>query len=211
MERHDVTLVMIIKGARKLKSTQKLGLQDPYLRAWVTGSKKEQLIRTKTYVDGGSMAVWNEKCEIRVQDKKSDCLFIEVKNENDFTSDATIGRLKLPCYEIPEAPIEDWYSIFGENGVTSGEVHLSLSMSRMNDDVSKRRIKSDRVSSRTYNVDNPKSLSTNSSRDSSSSGADLAGGLPTGWTVMHTPTGCPYFFNSDLRTTTWIHPAEIKT
>ena len=38
MATNEVMMSLVIKGARKLKNTQRLGLQDPYLRAWVSFS-----------------------------------------------------------------------------------------------------------------------------------------------------------------------------
>ena len=196
-------MTLVIKGARKLKNTQTLGLQDPYLRAWVTGSKSKQKIKTKTYVDGGSMAVWNESNELRVLNRELDCLLIEVKNDNDFTSDTIIGRLKLPCADIPETPIEDWYSIFGDQGDVAGEVHLTLSIKENNEEVMDHRVE---LKKKTFVKSDMASHSFSSEEPTNQ--WDLAA-LPQNWVVHHTSTGCPYYVNEDTKITTWIDPRKI--
>jgi hypothetical protein len=213
MASDEVTLSLVIKGARKLKNTQTLGLQDPYLRAWVTGSRRSQKIRTKTYVDGGTMAVWNESAELRVVDKNNDCLLIEVKNENDFTSDSTIGRLKLPCADISDAAIEDWYSIFGDHGDIAGEVHLNLSIKTKADSGGG----SPRSGGRQYRFAMDANMSQSTFSFSEDDVAvkspankvpDLAV-LPEYWTKHETPTGCTYFVNDETKVITWIDPRMI--
>lgn len=221
MASDDFFLTLVIKGARKLKKTQTLGLQDPYLRAWVSGSKKSQKIRTKTYVDGGSMAVWNESNELRVMDKTMDCLLIEVKNENDFTSDTTIGRLKLSCADISDSSIEDWYSIFGDNGDIAGEVHLNISIKAKREGGG---------SPRTGGGERPYRLAMNPNMSTSHvfsfSEDDVAAGnlhspsaddanpeddleaLPPGWTEIQTPTGCTYYVNEETKVISWIDPRK---
>lgn len=236
MATNEVMMTLVIKGARKLKNTQRLGLQDPYLRAWVSffrrlyhddmmyaraidiilyvifilqisGSKSKQLVKTKTYVDGGTMAVWNESSELRVLDKNKDCLLIEIKNENDFTSDATIGRLKLPCADIPETPVEDWYSIYGDNGDISGEVHLSLSIKgnknenedNMELNLNELRISIDPNMSTATPTDELPTVPTELNDED----------IPQGWIVQYTKTGCPYYINEDTHITTWIDPRKV--
>lgn len=222
MASEHVFLTLVIKGARKLKNTQTLGLQDPYLRAWVSGSKKSQKIRTKTYVDGGSMAVWNESNDLRVADMTKDCLLIEVKNENDFTSDATIGRLKLSCADISDSSIEDWYSIFGDNGDIAGEVHLSLSIKAKRDTGGSPRAGG---GERPYKLAMSPNMSTSSvfsfNEDdvavshvhSSPSGEDASPeddleALPPCWAEAQTPTGCTYYVNEDTKVISWVDPRK---
>mmetsp|Transcript_5287 Transcript_5287/g.8730 ORF Transcript_5287/g.8730 Transcript_5287/m.8730 type:complete len:227 (+) Transcript_5287:115-795(+) len=220
MASDEVYLTLVIKGARKLKNTQTLGLQDPYLRAWVSGSKKSQKIRTKTYVDGGSMAVWNESNDLRVVDKAKDCLLIEVKNENDFTSDTTIGRLKLSCADITESSIEDWYSIFGDNGDTAGEVHLSLSIKAKRDaggsprggDRPYRLAMSPNMSTSTvFSFSEDDTTANNANKSSSADDAnpeDDMETLPPCWAEVQTPTGCTYFVNEDTKVISWVDPRK---
>lgn len=118
--------IVTVKGARRLKITQTIGEQDPYLRIW-SSSIRDKKFKTKTYVDGGSLAVWNETFEIHSDNPVNDFIFIEVKNENNLTSDVTIGRLKLPCSELPRQPVEGWYKIFDDGGDFAGEVHMIVS------------------------------------------------------------------------------------
>lgn len=137
------------------------------------------------------MAVWNESNEFRVLDRQLDCLFLEVKNENDFTSDATIGRLKLPCVDISENPVEDWYGIFGDQGDRAGEVHLTLSMKEA------------------HKTKTAEATRVTSGDVSAAAGADdcsRGGELPHSWVQHSTSSGCPYFVNQDLNITTWIDP-----
>jgi hypothetical protein len=123
----DRCIVVGIRGARKLKITQTLGDQDPYLRIW-TSCDRENKIRTKTYVDGGTLAIWNESHELRVDTtSENNYICVEVKNENDILSDAMIGRLKIACSEISEVPFEAWYPIQDEDGLVAGEIQLVLS------------------------------------------------------------------------------------
>jgi hypothetical protein len=123
----DRCIVVGIRGARKLKITQTLGDQDPYLRAW-TSCDRENKIRTKTYVDGGTLAIWNETHDLRVDTtSENNYICVEVKNENDILSDAMIGRLKIACSEVPEVPFEAWYPIQDEDGLVAGEIQLVLS------------------------------------------------------------------------------------
>lgn len=124
---YDRLIVVSIRGARKLKITQTIGDQDPYLRLW-TSCDRDNKLRTKTYVDGGTLAVWNETHELRIDSTIENVyICVEVKNENDILSDVLIGRLKIACSEIPEVPFEAWYQIQDEEGSISGEVQLVLS------------------------------------------------------------------------------------
>lgn len=149
------------------------------------------------------MAIWNESSELKVTNRKTDCLFIEIKNENDFTSDAIIGRLKLPCADIPETPVEDWYSIYGERGDIAGEVHLSLSI--------KENKSEDALNMNELRISIDPNMSTSTSKkDLPKPPADLSDeAMPQGWVIHHTKTGCPYFINEDTETTTWIDPRKV--
>lgn len=151
------------------------------------------------------MAVWNEISELRVLDKKNDCLLIEVKNENDFTNDATIGRLKLPCADIPETPVEDWYSIYGEHGDISGEVHLSLSIKENKSDDTGINLNQLRIS-----IDPNMSTLIPSEEPTTNTSTDLRNeDMPQGWEIRHTKSGCPYYINDDTHLTTWIDPRQV--
>jgi hypothetical protein len=122
----DRRIVVGVRGARKLKITQTLGDQDPYLKIW-TSCDRENKIKTQTYVDGGTLAIWNETHELRVDSSvENNYICVEVKNENDILSDSLIGRLKIDCAEVAETPFEAWYQIQDEDGQIAGEVQLVL-------------------------------------------------------------------------------------
>lgn len=124
---YDRRIVVGVRGARKLKITQTIGDQDPYLRMW-TSCDRENKIRTKTYVDGGTLAIWNETHELRVDTScENNYICVEVKNKNEILSDALIGRLKIACTEVSEVPFEAWYPIQDEDGMVAGEIQLVLS------------------------------------------------------------------------------------
>jgi hypothetical protein len=122
----DRRIVVGVRGARKLKITQTIGDQDPYLRIW-TSCDRENKIKTQTYVDGGTLAIWNETHELRVDSSvENNYICVEVKNENDILSDSLIGRFKIACSEVAETPFEAWYQIQDEDGQVAGEVQLIL-------------------------------------------------------------------------------------
>lgn len=79
--------------------------------------------------NGGSIAIWNDKFTIPVNDFEKEFLFIEVKNRN-MTGSVLIGRCKLPCREATDTPVENWYAIFDEGGQPAGEVLLRISKSQ---------------------------------------------------------------------------------
>eukprot|EP00602_Paraphysomonas_sp_CaronLab_P004902 CAMPEP_0185026640 /NCGR_PEP_ID=MMETSP1103-20130426/10979_1 /TAXON_ID=36769 /ORGANISM="Paraphysomonas bandaiensis, Strain Caron Lab Isolate" /LENGTH=324 /DNA_ID=CAMNT_0027560289 /DNA_START=485 /DNA_END=1455 /DNA_ORIENTATION=- len=121
----DRRITAVVKGARKLKITQTIGDQDPYVRLW-TSSDRGNKKRTKTYVDGHSMAVWNETIELRTVSTVVSFICVEVKNENSLQKDVVIGRMKVPCDEVTDVPQEGWYVLKDQDGEFAGEVHLSL-------------------------------------------------------------------------------------
>ena len=132
-----------------------------------------------------------------------------MKNENDFTSDTTIGRLKLPCADIPHTPVEDWYSIYGDNGDVAGEVHLSLCIKGKKQESeaptpksgdNKLRVLTDRSTSSTIPEDMEFSSKMPKEKDET---------MPSNWTTHHTSTGCPYYVNEESNVTTWIDPRNL--
>lgn len=122
-------IVVNVKAARKLRIVQTLGAQDPYLRVWTTSTRNDKR-KTKTYADGGPIAVWNEVFELSVMDVEKEFVFVEVKNEN-FLNDNLIGCLKIPCAELTSTPTEGWYKLYSEKGANAGEVQLELSVKKI--------------------------------------------------------------------------------
>mmetsp|Transcript_14563 Transcript_14563/g.21950 ORF Transcript_14563/g.21950 Transcript_14563/m.21950 type:complete len:274 (-) Transcript_14563:56-877(-) len=123
--KYNSVVLADVKGARKLKIVQTIGEQDPYLRIW-TSTDRGNKYRTPTYVDGGSIAVWNEKFELNVSHIETCFILIEVRNENNLRADTIIGRLKIPCCEVKTSPSEAWYAIYNGQGEIAGEVQISL-------------------------------------------------------------------------------------
>ncbi|KAJ0396720.1 hypothetical protein P43SY_003721 [Pythium insidiosum] len=83
--RNDSVLYITVLGARDLKVTQKIGVQDPYCSIHlVTGGKEstEPVFKTSTHDNGDTEPVWNEKGTVIIPDVAADVLKIKILNEN---------------------------------------------------------------------------------------------------------------------------------
>jgi len=121
-----IKLNVVAKGGRDLKNTERFGSQDPFLCLWITSNKNK--LTTRVHDNGGSQAVWGDSFEVHVANGKHEYLYLECKNKNSFSSDATIGRAKVPIHSFMDneenKKVEEWFKILTEEGVVSGEIQL---------------------------------------------------------------------------------------
>jgi hypothetical protein len=178
----DGRILAIIRGARKLKNTETLilSIQDPYLRIW-TSCDANNKMRTKTYIDGGSLAIWSETFQLRLKSDETNFIFIEVMNENDMIAHNLIGKLRIPCEDIAEGPSESWYTILDDQNMEAGEVQMLL-----------QRVSGERLTASPVRASRARVVSVE--------------GLPAGWEGRVTSGGRMYYVNHNEKKTQWDRP-----
>ncbi|TMW67658.1 hypothetical protein Poli38472_011278 [Pythium oligandrum] len=100
--RNDSVLYITVLGARELKDTQKIGVQDPFCAVYLMSGGQEgssPAFKTSTHDNGGVNPVWNEKSTIIIPDVASDVLKVKIMNEN-WVGSNTIGEVAIPMRDL---------------------------------------------------------------------------------------------------------------
>ena len=84
--------------------------------------------RTKTHQNGGRSATWGQKFTISIADLATEYFYVEVMDENDYTSDRLIGKAKFACSDLSSTVTEAWIRIYQESGKDAGEVLIAASI-----------------------------------------------------------------------------------
>ncbi|XP_019051539.1 PREDICTED: elicitor-responsive protein 3-like isoform X2 [Nelumbo nucifera] len=115
-------LEVTVVGCTKLKDTEWISRQDPYV-CLEYGSTK---YRTRTCTDGGKNPTFQEKFIFTLIDGLRE-LHVMVWNSNTLTSDDFIGQARIQLHKVLSQGYEDTtWPIQCRNGRYSGEVRLIL-------------------------------------------------------------------------------------
>ena len=113
-------LIVEVEQAKKLKNTQTLGTQDPYVK--LTLGKTMQ--KTRVHEDGGKIAVWNQRIIFRYNGENK--LLVQTMNSNTM-SDSLIGHVEIPLANLRSVgTIDQWFQIFDKKRKLSGEVKMKI-------------------------------------------------------------------------------------
>jgi len=120
------TLTITIVRAENLIKTQYFGEQDPYCLVWLSSNNSEKK-RTFTEYGGGQNVKWDHSLIFLVEDLDSECLNIEVMNENKYRADNLIGRVEVGCsvFDFTKADV-GIYKLQDSKGKFAGDVIVSI-------------------------------------------------------------------------------------
>jgi hypothetical protein len=113
---------IVVYEAKDLKNTQMIGKQSPYA-ALATTAAPGRVQKTRTYISGGDIAIWNELKTLPVSLSR-DSLIISVMNEN---KSVTIGQAILSCSVLTEYPTEQWCALTDSKGLQAGHIRIGVS------------------------------------------------------------------------------------
>jgi hypothetical protein len=122
-----ISIKICVRNARHLKSVETFSTQDPFCILYVYPSKS---FTTKTHVDGGAHATWQETCIFDVVNPETDVLTFKVMNDNTFGSHTLIGEGKHSVSAISKYPVNtditEWFHLTNSKGKPAGEVELTI-------------------------------------------------------------------------------------
>jgi hypothetical protein len=177
------------------------------LSIW-TSSTKSNKQRTKTHINGGKEAIWEETFNITVQDDKLESVYFEVKNANKFKYDQLIGKAKFSCADVGSAPNECWIRIYSEHGADAGEVQIKASRISGTNKATIGNQQEQQIQSKLKMEAGQVNAALTSSAPVHQPPAFLPvpTSLPEGWSAMTDTKGRQYYMNHHNRTTQWEVP-----
>lgn len=113
-------LIVEVEQARRLKVTQTLGTQDPYVK--LTLGRNMQ--KTRVHEDGGKISIWNQRILFRYNNE--DKLLVQCMNSNTL-SDNLIGHVEIPLGNLRSiGVIDQWFQIFDKKRKSAGEIKMKI-------------------------------------------------------------------------------------
>jgi hypothetical protein len=181
------TLTVYFKGARDLYNTSSWSSQSPYARCW-TSSTRDQKFETRVSKGSGTSAIWNDTAKMNVVDDDEEYFYVEVKAKGTM-SDTLIGRLKVPCRELPSTETDMTLRVITEQGEDGGEIRLRISFILVQQYVAPKQQSESKV--------NPEPFVSNVT-------------IENEWIEKKNLQGATYYYNNATKTSQFDMPEELK-